>query len=477
MNKKFKILLVDDDHLVHETAKIEFQPHNIELIHAYDGNEAIRLHKKTPRDFAVVLLDYQMPAMSGDQVAQMIKAENLDQYIVIYSGDNSREALKTTFKAGADDFIEKNLSSESKIQKLNEYYQKWLKFNAVYETDSRKNKYREVINITGLEGCSQNLYQICDKVHSIKDKDSTVLIRGESGTGKGDIANAIKNFSTRKNGPFIHVNCGALPENLVESILFGHKRGAFTGATTDQVGKFKACDGGTIFLDEIGDLPLTSQVKLLRVIQEKIIEPVGSHGSYKVDVRIIAATNKDLKKMLQEGTFREDLLYRLDVINILVPPLRERPSDIPQLVDKFLAEFSQGKKQITLQAMKVLKKYGWPGNVRELRNEMEKICALIQGDLIEEKHLAAKFFSSDDEVAGLELKNLKEVRKKQNALEKNYWQGLLSKFSHLNKKDKVIAIEQSNQISKSTIYRRFKELGITIPNQTKRSVSCQSKAV
>jgi DNA-binding NtrC family response regulator len=460
---RFKLLLIDDDPLVHETARSEFSDTDIILVHANNGHEGIDIFKKQPFEFPVILLDYSMPDLLGSEVLTKIREINDKQFVVIYSADNSREALKDTFKAGAVDFIEKNLDSNVKLERLNELYQKWLKLYAITTPQTDKIGYRHLINSIGLEGQSKSLFDIGQKVISLADTDSTVLIKGPSGTGKSDIAKAIQKTSRRKDLPFSTVNCGAITENLIESELFGHVKGAFTGATSSKVGMFEKCNKGTLFLDEIGELPLNMQVKLLRAIQDQVIRPVGSNKEIKIDVRLIAATNKELDKEVLKGSFREDLYYRLNVIEINMQSLADRPDDIPLLVQKFIKDYAGDSMKITESAMNVLQKYSWPGNVRELKNEIEKICVFQKDNLIKEESISPKIFvAKSKKVPEYTFQSIDEVKNKQNEIEKIYWLEAAQELQNIPVSKRMVLLAKNNNMSKATLYRRFGELGISL---------------
>jgi DNA-binding NtrC family response regulator len=463
---KFNLLLIDDDTLVHETAKAEFSDTGINLFHAHSGKDGLKIFRESPLKFPVVLLDYSMPDVLGDEVTEQILEINSKQMIVIYSADQTRDTLKKTILAGAVDFLEKDLDFEVKIEKLKEHYNKWKTLYATYEDSKTNSEKQEYINKFDLEGQSDQLYKICKQVEVLATKDTTVLINGPSGTGKSDLAKAIVKSSKRQSYPFKTINCGAISEKLVESELFGHAKGSFTGADKEKIGLFESCNHGTIFLDEIGDLPLAMQVKLLRVLQDQVIMKVGSTKEVPINVRIIAATNKDLEEEIQKKQFREDLYYRLNVVVFDMPPLAERNEEVPLLVDKFLKENKEVSFKITLQALDFLRSYAWPGNIRELKNEINRIMALSTGNIIRVEHLSAKIFQKNIKTidGSVQIKNFDSMKLKQYEIERSYWQQLIQTDRKLSVAETIQKILNNHNLSRSTLYRKFKELNIKVEN-------------
>jgi len=336
------------------------------------------------------------------------------------------EGVLTVFKEfESEDSVEKFLETLSIIgntlglffkmrEKLEEERKQWEE-----ERKLLTRELQEKYSLHGILGKSKSIKELIELIEKISKTDSTVLILGESGTGKSLVAKTIHYESPRREAPFITVNCASIPENLLEAELFGYEKGAFTGAYSSKKGKFELANGGTIFLDEIGDMPLSLQAKLLRVIQDKEIEPLGSEKTVKVDVRIIAATNKDLKKLVEEGKFREDLYYRLNVIPIYIPPLRERKEDIPLLIEYYLGEFNKKyrkKVSITKRAMKLLLEYDWPGNVRELANLMERLVILNE-DKIDEESLPIYIRKVKEEKENGDLPSLLEKTERERIIE------------------------------------------------------------
>lgn len=371
----YKILIVDDqaDDLSVTKLILSDEP-DFEATGLLDADEAIQLVRENPTQYPVILLDYKMPK-DGLQTAKEMLVINPDLVIAIFSSDQSRDTLKKCIDSGVSDFIDKAESEESVLAKIHSLCEKWERKAKVFIPSQTITTEQELISSIGIVGCSSAMATVAKYVHRAARVDSTVLIQGESGSGKEMIANAIHKLSKRKNGSFVAINVNAITENLVESELFGHVKGAFTGAINKKDGLFVAADGGTIFLDEIGDLKPELQVKLLRVLQERKVYPVGSTRPVDIDVRVIVATHVNLENAIKTGAFREDLYYRIQVFPITVPPLRERPADIQPLIAHFLKHFGC-KAQVLMKTIRCLEQYSWPGNVRELQNEIERQVAL-----------------------------------------------------------------------------------------------------
>jgi two-component system response regulator PilR (NtrC family) len=377
-----KILVVDDEKSMRDFLSIVLKKEGYAVTTAEDGETASRLVQQ--EIFDLVLTDVKMPKMNGLQVLKTVKETSPDTIVVMITAFASTETAIEAMKEGAYDYLTKpfqieevrliiqNALEKKRLRAENQLLKKKVKGAATLE------------DIIGRSGGMQNVIQVIKKVANTQ---SNVLILGESGTGKELVAQAIHSDSLRKDKPFVTVNCSALPEPLLESELFGHMKGSFTGAHANKPGLFEIAHEGTIFLDEIGDTPSGIQAKLLRVLEEKEFRRIGGTQNIRVDVRIIAATNKDLEKAVAEGTFREDLYYRLDVIPIHLPPLRERVEDIPLMVRHFLTIMNQGLNKkirtVTPEALKALQAHSWRGNVRELENVIERVVALTTGEAIE----------------------------------------------------------------------------------------------
>ena len=372
---KGQILVVDDEANFRDLLYNFLSKAGYEVNTFSNGEEAIEAAKRT--DFDLVLLDLIMPGMDGIEVLRRIKELNNSILSIILTGHADVDSAVKAMKIGAFDYIGKPFNLEEILFVINKAMELKRLQN---ENVALKKELRSNFNFEKIIGASDEMIKIFHLMERVTDSDSTVLISGESGTGKDLIAQALHYNSSRKDKLFVPVNCGAIPEDLLESELFGHVKGAFTGAVNSRVGRFQLADGGTIFLDEIGEMSPKLQVKLLRVLQDKEIDPVGGVQRFKVDVRVLAATNCDLEKAVENKLFREDLFYRLNVIPIQVPSLRERKSDILLLVNHFLGYFNRIKKtnieEIAPEVMKIFMEYPWPGNVRELENLMERLVIL-----------------------------------------------------------------------------------------------------
>jgi DNA-binding NtrC family response regulator len=374
------ILIVDDEQSYRQLLTLVFESDGHSIRTAANGREAVELVREEAPD--VIVSDVRMPDMDGIEMLRSVRETHADLGVVFMTAHASVESAREAFKLGADDFVTKPFD----VEELKLIVKKTLeKQQLIDENRAFKRAQRErgsVKNIIGNSGKMQAIFQMIETVAEVQ---STILITGESGTGKELVARAIHDLSPRAEKPFISINCGAFTETLLESELFGYVKGAFTGANTNRKGLFEAANRGTIFLDEIGEMSPAMQVKLLRVLQEKKVRPVGAHDELPVDARVIAATNRDLKKMSNEGTFREDLFYRISVIPIGLPPLRDRREDIPDLVDHFIGKFcDQAGKSLSIspKAMQMLEGYMWGGNVRELEHTIERAVALERGDEI-----------------------------------------------------------------------------------------------
>jgi DNA-binding NtrC family response regulator len=381
-----RILVVDDEEIVCESVKRILEEEGYEVESALSGREAFEKMSETP--FDIVITDLKMPGIDGMEVLRTIRRDYPNTIVIMITGFSTVETAVEAMKLGAFDYIPKPFTPDEVsvvIKKAIE--QKNLLLENIYLRQELQEKYG-FHNIVGKSKKMQEIYRIIAKV---APTDSTVLIYGQSGTGKELIARAIHFNSPRRDRPFVPVDCAVLSENLLESELFGHIRGSFTGAVTTKLGLFEIADGGTVFLDEVGNISLSIQAKLLRVLQEREFTPVGGTKSKKVDIRLIAATNKDLEKMIKEGTFREDLYYRLNIVPIYLPPLKEREEDIPLLAIHFLKKYSEqmGKKikGFLPEAIEKLMRYSWPGNVRELENVIERTVVMIEEDMVRAEHI------------------------------------------------------------------------------------------
>lgn len=378
---KPRILVVDDEESIREFLEIMLKKEGYEVTCAEDGARAIDLLSK--KSFDMVISDLQMPNVTGIELLKHVKDNYPDLVFMMITAFGTTESAVEAMKMGAYDYLTKPFKlDEVRLNIQNALRAK----NLEVENRVLKKELTKEYSFQNLVGNSEAMHRIFDLVKRVSQAPTNVLITGESGTGKEVVAKAIHYNGPLKDKAFITINCGAIPEQLMESEMFGHKKGSFTGAVADKSGLFEVADGGTLFLDEVGELPVTIQVKLLRAIQERVIRRVGATEDIKVDVRIIAATNRNLEDMVKEGTFRQDLYYRLNVINIRTPSLRERKDDIPLLCNHFLKKYNErlGKNigGVSVEAMEILKKYDYPGNVRELENIVERTVALESGSTI-----------------------------------------------------------------------------------------------
>src|SRR5690349_12342297 len=375
---KATVLIVDDEAGVRSALSGVLRDEGY-LVEAVDSGEAC-LDRVVRAPYDAIVLDIWLPGMDGLVTLARLRERAVDAQVVLISGHGNIESAVKAIKLGAFDFVEKPLSLDKTLLVVRNALRQRLLEDENRALRARVDRTRTMV------GESQPMRQLRDQVAMAAPTNGRVLIYGENGTGKELVARTVHALSRRRNGPFVEVNCAAIPEELIESELFGHVRGAFTGAVADRRGKFELADGGTLFLDEIGDMSVKTQAKVLRVLQEQTLEAVGGTNRIKVDVRVLAATNKDLQAEIRAGRFREDLYFRLSVIPIFVPPLRERQEDVPLLADHFMAEFGReyGRRVKTLEpaATTVLQQYSWPGNVRELRNVIERLMIMAPGEAI-----------------------------------------------------------------------------------------------
>jgi two-component system nitrogen regulation response regulator GlnG len=386
---KPSILVIDDDSEIRYSLARVLSSRDYAVTTAASGEDGIAAVKKSPPD--VVFLDIRMGGMGGIEALQHIRSINPRQLVILMTAFGTAQTAIEAMKYGAFDYIMKPFDPQKVLALAENALKTHADLHAAgdYQPSLNTEDYKE-----GIVGSSAAMQQVFKTIGQVTASDVTVMITGESGTGKELVARSIYKHSHRAAKPFIAVNCAAIPDNLIESELFGHEKGSFTGATGQRIGRFELCDGGTIFLDEIGDMTLATQTKILRVLQEGEIQRVGGTETIKVDVRVLAATNKDLEEIVKARSFREDLYYRLNVVRINMPPLRERPEDIPQIVDFVLQTLQKQKKtrvkKVTTEAMAVLRRHKWPGNVRELENVIYRSAVIAQGDAILVKNLPAE---------------------------------------------------------------------------------------
>jgi two-component system nitrogen regulation response regulator NtrX len=445
-----RILIVDDEESILKALGDILADEGYEIVPAASGEEALAVVGEKPVD--LVLLDIWLPGKDGVAVLREIKKFHPDLPVIMMSGHGSIETAVNSTKFGAYDYIEKPLSLEKIVISIR------------HALDQRRLERENVELRRAMEGSveilgsSPAITALKDQVARAAPSQGRVLITGENGTGKELIARNIHLLSPRRHGPFVEVNCAAIPEELIESELFGHERGAFTGAVQRRQGKFELADGGTIFLDEIADMSLKTQAKVLRVLENGVIERIGGTQSIRVDVRVLAATNRDLQGMIGEGLFREDLFYRLNVIPFTVPPLRERAGDIPALAEHFLTLFTlqagQKSRRFSPAALDRLRRYRWPGNIRELKNLIERLVIMTGGEVIEAADIPVDGEEPVAEPAGAEEDlSFREARLEfersflRRALERNEWnvartaRHLKLERSHLHKKIKFFDLQ------------------------------------
>ena len=446
------ILIVDDEPGVRTalTGVLHDEGYTVEAVSS--GEACLDRLMRGPVD--LVVLDVWLPGMDGLATLARLRERQIDAQVVLISGHGNIESAVRAIKMGAFDFVEKPLSLEKTVLVIrNALRQRRL------EAENRALRAR-VDRTETMVGESYAMRQLREQVAMAAPTNGRVLIYGENGTGKEMVARTIHALSRRRAGSFVEVNCAAIPEELIESELFGHVRGAFTGAVADRRGKFEVADGGTIFLDEIGDMSLKTQAKVLRVLQEQTMEAVGGTQTIKVDARVLAATNKDLQAEIRAGRFREDLYFRLNVIPIFVPPLRDRQEDIPLLADHFMAEFAReyGRRAKTFDsgARSTLQRYPWPGNVRELRNVIERLMIMVPGDAISSSDLGfldpsglARPAGDDASAERLSLHEARDRFERDLIL-----RTLAEQQGNMSRTAEVLGVERSN------LYRKMKAFGI-----------------
>ena len=380
-----RLLVVEDHELERKSIMQLLKKEGFQVFGAENADKAIGY---VDENIDVVLSDLHMGDVSGLDLLTLWKQKRPDTHFIMVTGHSSIDSAVEAIKKGAYDYITKPVNPDELILLIKRAIETKKKDQ---EIESLRRRLDHKFGLDQIVGQSKQMKDVFAKVQRAAPVDSTVLILGESGTGKELIAQALHHNSPRKKGPFVAVNCAAVPASLVESELFGHVRGAFTGATDRRMGRFEQADGGTLFIDEIGDFELGLQAKLLRVLETFTVTPVGGHEDRKVSVRVLAATSRDVTRMVEQGTFREDLYYRLNVVSITLPPLRDRPDDIALLVEHFLKEIAEKKhtaiKRISPEVMRRFQTYRWPGNVRDLRNALESMMVLAEGELLTERDL------------------------------------------------------------------------------------------
>jgi DNA-binding NtrC family response regulator len=380
-----RVLVVEDNEIERRAISQIIKAEGLTVFGAENADKALGY---IDEGIDVVLSDLHMGDVSGIDLLQLWKKRQPDTQFIVVTGHGNIDTAVQAMKAGAFDYVTKPVNADELVLMIKRAVDTLQKDK---EIDQLRRRLDQKFGLDNIVGQSKMMKDVFARIQRAAPVDSTVLILGESGTGKELVAQALHHNSPRKKGPFVPINVAAVPATLVESELFGHVRGAFTGATDKRMGRFEQADGGTLFIDEIGDFELGLQAKLLRVLETMTLTPVGGHEDRKVNVRVVAATSRELRKMVQEGMFREDLYYRLNVIPINLPPLRDRPDDLPILVEHFLREIAESKatppRRISPEVMRRFQSYRWPGNVRELRNVLEQMMVLADGDMLTERDL------------------------------------------------------------------------------------------
>ena len=441
MSTPFRILVVDDEEAILEVMRLNLSREGYQVYTAPTGEDGLTFLRDKIVD--AVIVDYKMPGMNGIEFLEKIRQKRSEIPIIMVTAYGTIEMAVEAMKNGAYNYLTKPLNYEEMFLLLSQALEKKCLVEDVQEL---KKEVRNRFRFDNIVTNNKKMKEILDMVGDVAGTDATILIRGETGTGKELIARAIHYHSLRPDKPFIKVNCTALPETLLETELFGHVKGAFTGATRERKGRFEAADGGTLFLDEIGDISQSMQLKLLRVLQEMEFEKLGSNETQKVDVRILASTNRNMEEAIQEGSFREDLFYRLNVVPVFIPPLRERKDDIYALANVFLERFNKKHKRnisvIPSELMMILLNYDWPGNVRELENNLERAVILTKEETLNIDSFRA--------FGGIPEKKKKSEKEMLLELEEKY-----SGFP--NTLDRV-----ANElgINASTLYRKRKKYGL-----------------
>lgn len=455
------ILIVDDEEAVRTSLRSILEDEGYEMAEASTGAEALKVYGTDPPD--LMILDIWMPEMDGLETLRRVKEFVPTAQVMMMSGHGSIETAVKAVKLGAYDYIEKPLSLENVTLRVKHALEQ---YRLEQENRTLRSKVQQKFELVGQSSAMQRLRLL---IETAGPTNSRVLIGGENGTGKELVARAIHMHSARADHPFVAVNCAAIPETLIESELFGHEKGSFTGATSMKRGQFEQADGGTLFLDEIGDMSLNTQAKVLRALQEQQFTRVGGAKLMKVDVRVLAASNKDLEKEIEKGRFREDLFYRLNVVPIVVPPLRERREDIPALVRHFMKVHAEEQglrmKDVAPEAMQVLQQYDWPGNIRELRNLTERLMIMVPGPVIEASQAGLSLQGRSSGAAAMSHQQVAapalfaqafdSLRDARNAFEKEYIARKLREH-HWN----ISRTAEDLKIERSHLHRKIKFLNV-----------------
>jgi two-component system nitrogen regulation response regulator NtrX len=456
MNKT--ILIVDDEESICQTLGGILTDEGYDVVTAGSGEEALRVLEEEPPH--LILLDIWLPGMDGVETLKAIKAAHPQLQVVMMSGHGTIETAVKATKLGAFDFIEKPLSLEKVILAVNHALDR---VRLEEENLLLRQKVSHEYELTGNSGPIQDLKEM---IGIVAPTNAWILIMGENGTGKELVARSIHRQSRRAQKSFVEVNCAAIPEDLIESELFGHEKGAFTGATAMKRGKFDLANEGTIFLDEVADMSLKAQAKVLRILQEKTFERVGGKRLIPTDVRVLAATNKNLEKEMEEGRFRQDLYYRLNVIPLRIPPLRDRREDIPLLVDQFLRDFAlkegDAGKKVTDEVMNVLMRHNWPGNVRELKNIIERLVIMTPNGVISKCDIFSLFEEGGKEILPAEPEIASDsFRAAKQDFERQYIIRKLRAFDgNISRTAEAIGLERSN------LHKKIRSYGLEVKNDS-----------
>ena len=446
------ILVVDDEISIQKSLAGILRDEGYDVSLATNGLQAIRMVEEDPPD--LIFLDIVMPGIDGIETLKRIKERHPEIYVIIISAYGTIETAVKAIKFGAFDLIEKPLSLD-KVVLTAKHALDFLKLDQENRLLRQK-----VFHTLRIDGKSSAIRKLEDEIDRAAPTNASILITGENGAGKEVVAQLIHQKSRRSTKPYIEVNCAAIPEELIESELFGHEKGAFTGATSHKRGKFDLAHEGTLFLDEIGDMSPKTQAKILRILEEQKFERVGGAKTIEVDVRIIAATNKNLEEEIQKGTFREDLYFRINVIPLIVPPLRERKEDIPILANEFLRRFSEElnleEKSISPEAMEVLVRHKWPGNVRELKNIIERLVIMTRGGIIKPEHIPPAISTDGSSILNPgNLFTVDTLKDAKDEFERQYIAFKLAQFGdNITKTTEAIGVERSH------LYRKIKGLSI-----------------
>ena len=439
------VLIVDDESAIRESLRMVLEYEGMKVVEAASGDQGLQQVRRVQPD--AILLDIKMPELDGLQVLQLLRERGYEMPVIIITGHGDISTAIEATRKGAYDFFEKPLQRERVLLSVRNALES---YRLQQESESHRVRVDELI------GSSPPMRRLRETIKKAAPSNATVLITGESGTGKELVSRGLHLLSSRQDQPFVQVNCAAIPDELIESELFGHEKGSFTGAVRKQLGKFVAADGGTIFLDEVGDMSPRTQAKVLRVLQNGEVEPVGSHNLVRVDVRVLAATNRSLEEEIAAGRFREDLYYRLNVLPIATPPLREHLEDVPELVDYFVRRYAAANnlrpKEFSASAIQQLQGMEWKGNVRELKNIVERLLILGEEATIEGSDVSASIGGTQDDLASL-LGSATTLRQFREAAERLFLvQQLESHDWNVTRTAKAIETPRSNLYKKMEQY-------------------------